>query len=156
MAGVRTIGPKRAYDRIRLREMGAALSADRRQSQPAISKRGGSRLNGARPERRTTLEGAGPERRRARTAQAVRAQGPNYARPELRKTRTTQDPKGRGAGPERRETPMDAVRAAHRVRRCCRLGPAPFGPCVVWAVRSLGPASFGPCAPTALRSLGPA
>src|SRR5688500_18555495 len=102
MAGVRTIGPKRAYDRIRLREMGAALSADRRQSQPAISKRGGSRLNGARPERRTTLEGAGPERRRARTAQAAMAQGPNYAGPELRRARTTQGPNY--ARPELRKT----------------------------------------------------
>src|SRR5687768_2002587 len=138
MAGVRTIGPKRAYDRIRLREMGAALSADRRQSQPAISKRGGSRLNGARPERRTTLEGAGPERRRARTAQAVRAQGPNYARPELRKTRTTQDPNYARPKGQRRRARTAGDPDGRGARRAPRSPLLSSGSCAVRALRRLG------------------
>src|SRR5687767_10852256 len=130
MAGVRTIGPKRAYDRIRLREMGAALSADRRQSQPAISKRGGSRLNGARPERRTTLEGAGPELRRARTAQ-----GSGGAGPERRRARTTQDPNY--ARPELRKTQRAKAQGPNGGRpRWTRCAPrTAFAAVVVWVLR---------------------
>ena len=77
------------------------------------------------------LNGAGPERRRARAAQ-----DPNGARPELRKTQTAnaQDP--------------NDVRCSRR----SGLAPWPFGSCAVRVPRRVGPAPFGSRAFRAVRS----
>ena len=75
------------------------------------------------------------KRRTARTAQ-----GPDGAQPERRRAHTTQGPNDAGpndAGPERRKTQTTTTRVALAVWVLRRLGPAPSGPCVVWALRSL-------------------
>src|SRR6478736_6322585 len=65
---------------------------------------------------------------------AQTAQGPNRAGPKRRRPQTTQDPND--AGPKRRRTQTTTTQGALAVWVLRPMGPAPFGPCVVWALRS--------------------
>ena len=87
---------------------------------------------------RKAQKSAGPRMRRTQ-----RAQDPKSAGPKERRAQTTQDPEVKSVNAERQPRVC--------LSRSCRLGPASFGPCALWALRRLGPASFGPCVVRAVR-----